>query len=493
MGDDVKRGVMVCLYPPRELANRHALPYGEAPEGMHVTIAYLGHTEDIDHDALLRAIGGMASRDPFEARISGHARFTGGEEDVLVALVDAPELEKLRNEVIVAVAIEGITPPSEHGFTAHMTLAYMDPQALAPVTRIENEPVPFSSLWVVYGEEKTEFPFRDENAEAIRPYARTAYAQGWAASGGPMTDRVKAGCIAVMDMCAEHWDQPDILEVAIHLGQLEGAWASVFARRDKLLAEYTEKIRSIWQRLTKDLDVQGAVWLLQRELGVDEADAEWLRKAKAAARAIAVRLLEWLPGTTAWQDLRDAMRQLLAASQAEGYAGAIGVAASEQDMAGYEFDIAFEHAYEALINTGDVWAEGDGWLSRMLGDAAGEFGRIVGTMAADGAPYEDIVAAAGDLLGEDETAVSFIVDWAMSYGLSKGALDLYRSEGVQYVTWMTVGDNTVCPVCEQHGQDSPFPIDDFPDMPAHPRCRCVPSAEFTLTPDYGGYFGQEDG
>lgn len=491
MSDDVKTGVMVCLYPPRELANKHALPNGEAPEDMHVTIAYLGKVDKIDHDALLRAIGDMASRDPFEARISGHARFTGGEQDVLVALVDAPEIEKLRNEVVVAVAIEGITPPSEHGFTAHMTLARMDPQALAPVTRIENEPVPFSSLWVVYGPERTEFPFRDPNAEAIRPYARTAYAQGWAASGGPMTERVKAGCVAVMDMCADHWDQPNVLEVAIHLGQLEGVWATIFDRREKLMAKYTEKIRGIWQELTKHFDVRGSIWLLRNELGTNEADADWLRKAKAAARAIATRLLEWLPGTTAWQDLREAMREVVAASQAEGYAGAIGASAAEQDMAGFDFDIAFNHAYDALINDGAVWAESDGWLSRMLADAASDFGRVVGNMAADGAPYEDIVAAAGDILGDtvaDEGVISFIVDWAMSYGLSKGALDLYRSEGVQYVTWMTAGDGRVCPICEKNGEDSPFLISDFPDMPAHPRCRCVPAAEVNLTPDYGGFF-----
>lgn len=116
---------------------------------------------------------------------------------------------------------------------------------------------------------------------------------------------------------------------------------------------------------------------------------------------------------------------------------------------------------------------------------------MLGNLAAQDASYEDMVSAASQVLADtvtDEGTVGFIVDWAASAGMSRGALDLYRSEGVEYVTWMTAGDGRVCPSCEQRGQDSPFPIADFPDMPAHPLCRCVASAEFTLTSDYGGYF-----
>ena len=67
----------------------------------------------------------------------------------------------------------------------------------------------------------------------IAPYARTAYAQGWAASGGPMTGRVKAGCIAAVEHAIEHADDPHILEVMLHLGKLEGAWALIYQRREE--------------------------------------------------------------------------------------------------------------------------------------------------------------------------------------------------------------------------------------------------------------------
>jgi 2'-5' RNA ligase len=483
---------MVALYPDLEVAQRYAITGGLEPEKMHVTMAYLGLADDVDKAAVQRALASLPVREPFTAQISGHARFTGGEEDVLVALVDSPHIEQLRADLIQALEKQGVSIPRDHGFTPHMTITYMDEQALTPVVRLEPADARFGSVWLKHGKTKTEYPFGDPAAEAIRTYARTAYAQGWAASGGPMTDSVRAGCVAAMDLCSEHAHDPDILEVAIHLGQLEGVWAKVFARRFKLMEEHAAQVEAVWRTAVRTVDVHGAVAVLRQQLGVTEADdaQDKLRKAKQAARELALRVLAWLPGTSEWQTLRDAMRQIVTTGRAEGYADAIEVAAAEQHVLGYDFEIAFQHAYDALINLGDVWADADVWLQRMLGRAADQFGRVLGELAAADASYQDMVDAATsilDLTAEDADAVEFTVDWALSTGFSRGALDLYRSEGVELVTWMTAGDARVCVLCEQHGIDSPFLISDFPEMPAHPRCRCVASAEFSVAP-YDGFF-----
>lgn len=485
--------VMVALYPSAEVAGRYAMTGGLPAEDLHVTMAYLGRTEDVDRDALLAAVKSLPPRQPFMATVAGHGRFTGGEQDVLVLLMDSPELERLRSDLLSTLAGQGIEVPSEHGFTAHMTLTYMDEQALMPLLRVPADMVEFGAVWVKYGDEKVPFLFEGDGAsETIRSYARTAYAQGWAASGGPLTDGVHAGCVAVMDMASRWCDRPEVLEVALHLGHLEGVWATVFERRMKLFAEQTRIMKRLWRELTKDVDVAGAVTILRQQVGLSEAiDRDWLRRVKAAARAVAQRILQWLPGTTAWQTIRDAMRNLVVASRAEGYADAVGVAASEQHLLGYDFDLAFQHAYDALENLGDTWAQSDAWLERMLGGVADEFGRTLGDLAAQGAEYSQMVAAGLDVLQDtvvDEGVVGFMVDWAASAGLSRGALDLYRSENVEQVSWLTAGDGRVCPVCEDYESESPYLISDFPDMPAHPRCRCVAYAEFTLSSDYGGYF-----
>lgn len=325
--------------------------------------------------------------------------------------------------------------------------------------------------------------------DPIASYARTAYAQGWAASGGPMTDAVKAGCIAAVQMCIEHADTPGILEVAIHLGHLEGVWAQVFHRRLDLIKQYGDALTPLWKQAVSGLDVEGIVETFRQQLGLSEAfDPEFIRKAKTLARELAMRIMAWLSGKTIWQQLRDAMRAVLVAGQAEGYASALAVAASQKTVLGFEFDVAFKHAYEALSNLGQIWADADAWLTRVVGRAADDLGRTLGNMVAYGASYEDMVQSARDVLDmQSSDAVSFIVDWALSTGLSQGALNLYRSEGVQRVSWLTAGDDRVCPTCEQNGENSPFPIDEFPTMPSHPLCRCVASAELDLA-DYGAFF-----
>jgi hypothetical protein len=318
--------------------------------------------------------------------------------------------------------------------------------------------------------------------DAIRPYARTAYAQGWAQSGGPMSQRVQAGCLVAMDICAENWDSPGVLEVAIHLGRLEGVWARVFARRFAAMEDYTVRVRKVWRSAVADFDVRGAVALYRQALGLSETaeDPDWVRRAKREARDAAMRLLAWMPGTDSWQKLRDLMREVIRTARAEGYVDALAAASTAEQHLNFAWDIAFRHAYDALENDTALWAESDTWLNRMLGRSADEFGLTLGNLAAQGADYSQMLAAAVDVLQdtvEERDTVGFIVDWAMSFGMSKGALDLYASEGVRNVTWMTAGDGRVCPTCERYGEESPYPIMDFPSMPAHPLCRCVASAE----------------
>lgn len=487
---DYSGHAMVALYPGEKAVAQYAITGGLEPGKMHVTMAYLGLAEEVDKEAVDKALASLPARQPFTAKVSGHARFTGGDEDVLVALVDSPDIEQLRIDLLEALDKQGVSIPRDHGFTPHLTIAYMDAQALSPIIRLEPGELKFDAVWLKHGKAKTSYPFEDPAAEAIRTYARTAYAQGWAASGGPLTDRVKAGCIAAMDLCCENAHDPRILEVAIHLGQLEGVWAKVFARRFKLMDEQTQMLIPIWRKAMAASDIEGAVTRLRQRLGLGENDEEQ-RRDQQAARELAMQMLSWLPATQEWQELRNAMRQLLATGQAEGYADAIDIAAAEQHILGYDFNIAFQHAYDALANLGETWAESDVWLQRMLERSADQFGRTLAQLAADGASYQDMIDAATSVLdmeAEGADAVEFTVDWALSTGFSRGALDLYRSEGVELVTWMTAGDARVCIQCEQNGIDSPFPIAEFPSLPQHPLCRCVASAEFSVLPAYSGFF-----
>src|SRR5213596_2051592 len=101
---------MVALYPPSDVAEALAIDGGLSPEKLHVTIAYCGLADDVDADALRKAAASLTERQPITAAISGHARFTGGEQDVIVAIVDAPELDDLRRDALAALQERGVDP-----------------------------------------------------------------------------------------------------------------------------------------------------------------------------------------------------------------------------------------------------------------------------------------------------------------------------------------------------------------------------------------------
>ncbi|HSS39368.1 MAG TPA: 2'-5' RNA ligase family protein [Polyangia bacterium] len=491
---DYSDGTMLAIYPPPDIAAALALPGGLDPNDLHVTVAYTGTTADTDaQDLIAAALDAARTLGPFTAHVSGSARFTGGEQDVLVALIDAPELEDLRRATLDALAAHGIEVPRQHGYTPHLSRIYLEPDEPDPAGRLAPLTFLVGSLSVVHGAVRADIPLntKAERAQArFAARAREAYAEGWARSGGPMTERVRAGCTAAVAMACEHRHEPGVLEATLKLGSLEGVWALVYRRRDELIAKHAAAMQSAWRDATAALDAHALVREVRAALGLEEsADQGAVQRAKQAARDAALRLLAWLPATAAWQTLRDTMRAALRSGRAEGAAGAIAIAGEAAGRIGIDFDLAFQDAYDALANLGQLWADADGWLAKTVGRAADEMGRALGDLAANGAGYGEMLdAASGILDGADGDAVAFVTDWALSTGLGQGALSLYAGEGVAEASWISAGDGRVCPVCQDNEDNSPYLLGDFPSLPGHPRCRCAATAEWALPASYSRYF-----
>jgi 2'-5' RNA ligase len=157
---DYSGSCMIALYPPPDVAEQLAIPGGLAADEIHLTVAYTGDCADVDQFTLVAAASALAGRQPAAATISGHARFTGGDNgDVIVALVDSPMLDALRRSAVDALASRGIATPSEHGFTAHMSICYLNPGDPDPVGRLEPLPVTFDGISAEYGTQRWTFPF----------------------------------------------------------------------------------------------------------------------------------------------------------------------------------------------------------------------------------------------------------------------------------------------------------------------------------------------
>lgn len=469
---DYSGSAMLALYPDAAAVAALVQPGALDPAQLHVTLVYTGDAADTDPEALNLAAKTLAGRPPLTAQISGLARFAGGESDVLVALVDSPDLEDLRRAATDHCARTGIAAPREHGYTAHCTLMYLAPGDPAPLHRLPPLPVTFAAVSAVHGDTRTDYPFTAP-AETQASLARAAYATGWARSGGPMTDRVKAGCTAAMHLAQQCGHAPGVLEVALKLGALEGAWALVYQRREQQIRDHAAAANAAWRSALTRGRLADAVADLRRRLGLAEdrqSDADRDRRIRDAAAAAAAAMLQLLPGRPAWQQLRRALRDALAAGQAEGIVGAVAIAAEQTDRVGLDWDLAFEHAYAALDNLELLWGQADGWLGRMLERATTDLGRALADAARSDTGYEQMLADAMDALGSDDVdAVSFIVDWAMTEAQRRGALDLYASEGVARVDWLTAGDARVCAACEDNEANGPYAPSDYPALP-HPRC-----------------------
>lgn len=154
---------MICLVPPPALADGlrvQPVPgvAPEAPGDVHLTLLYYpaGFTDAAATDRALRMFA--AARQPLTGTISGLARFSADAQDgdPLVVLPDVPGLPDLRHALIAAAPIGW---SDTHGFTPHMTVAYMAPDVVPPVRRVTPRPVTFDSLWVWSAGERRRYRF----------------------------------------------------------------------------------------------------------------------------------------------------------------------------------------------------------------------------------------------------------------------------------------------------------------------------------------------
>lgn len=255
--------------------------------------------------------------------------------------------------------------------------------------------------------------------------------------------------------------------VTVNLSQLEGEWKPVFERRLKLLEDGIAAVTRVWKPLVPDV-----TGMVRAALGMSETIAP--DPAAVAAGLVAFSELE------SNQALIDALAEWIRRAYAEGWTGALGQAAHNAGAVGFDFDLAFTDAYEALASLGEINAQALATLQATVTGTVNDLGRLLGQMVANGATYDELVAAAEDLLS-NASSVSYWVDVALSAGMSQGALNLYTSEGVATADWITAGDQRVCAECESNEEGNPWTISDgMPVPPQHGRCRCAITTSQTI-------------
>ncbi len=471
---------MIALHPDAGLAGRLAIDGGEPAGDLHCTVVYTGRTADVDEQALRATVENLLGREPVDATINGVARFSGAtvdDPDAVVLLVDSPALEVLRRDALAALADYGIEPPLNHGFTAHMTISYVDPDADMPLVRVDPIETTFTTLAMEYGDERVEYSFA--GAASTAEAARQSYVSGWAASGGPLTDRVRAGCIAAAELAETDPHRVGVAEATLRLGHMEGTWAAIFDRRDRLHDRTWAAVLAAWLAFVKDVDADQVVADVQSAAaGRDNSGDTRAALVPLVAGYVlgALRAASTSGSTdtpTAWDDLRAATQAGIASAHAEGAANAAALAADRAGGIGFDHDTAHTDALSAVADRDDTWSAADVALHTALAATATMAARRLVAMAPDDdTDAESLGRELGDVLDAGaalRVEVINVIDTAFAASMWR----LYQLSGVTSVNLITAGGGKVCPICVAAEERNPYGLFDSPVLPEHPRCRCV--------------------
>ena len=167
-------GLLIAAWLDPDLASRLAIPGGEPADALHLTLCYCGDAAEISDVAIGRALDRVAwaaeGTAPLTGQIAGLGRFNASPssdgKDVVYANVDVPGLDRLRYMIAEMLESAGCPPMTNHGYTPHVTLAYIDAGADMPLQRIETMPIVINSIWLSVGDRRTEIPLT--NGEPIK-------------------------------------------------------------------------------------------------------------------------------------------------------------------------------------------------------------------------------------------------------------------------------------------------------------------------------------
>lgn len=168
-------GVMIGLFLSPADATALAIPDGEPPDELHVTLAYLGDSKELtDRDVLERVVSRYAQGKPvLQGVVSGTGVFTGGMDgDVLWLHFDSGELPAFRQGLVETLDKAGFPVKAEHGFTPHITLMYAPAIDVVPQIADGRE-LTFDRLTLAWGGKRTEYPLgggkmkETENKEVV--------------------------------------------------------------------------------------------------------------------------------------------------------------------------------------------------------------------------------------------------------------------------------------------------------------------------------------
>jgi 2'-5' RNA ligase len=467
-------GVMLAFMLAPDDAKQLAIPDGEPAEDLHVTLAFLGDSSELGDEqlaALKSDVSEFTKSAPIvTGKISGIGRFTSvpeGEKTPVYASVDAPLLPEFRQGLVEAIA-DSCPANTEHGYTPHCTLAYIDADEPMPVESVPALDLTFDSLCLAIGDERTFYPLHLPESTPPEPTDRT-----WRDALAGMTyDRVLANVRAKAE--EKETKKPTRQEIADNLAEKMAARFRATKIKDQTIRNIMTSLTNR-NRLRHNARIKHELATAIRALIAKRDDPlkDLTPAQRAALKAeIADMLSDDIPDED--DDLTDDITD--ARTDAYNTGGQDGL--DKININGFDFNLT-NAARIAVIATLAVKA--CGFIQNTTRD---QLATAILNAMEDGGDANTIKLTVDVRLIDMADARSFgIGQFETDQSYFFGVKDVWALNGIPEKVWVTSGDPdphagaSGATPCRDNAYASPIPIDDtFPSgddiPPAHSRCVC---------------------
>lgn len=174
-GSDLKQSMIAFYLPESEALSLYSYARSIAqttdnvilssPEEYHLTLCYLGETDYETFERLSEILPKFSqTHDAIRGKIQGIGRFFNEESDgsnAFYASFDGVELPTLREDLINFLKRYNVTFPQNHGFTPHITLAYIDKDSPTPPLDFPFIDMTFSEIVLAWGDYRIKYHLED--------------------------------------------------------------------------------------------------------------------------------------------------------------------------------------------------------------------------------------------------------------------------------------------------------------------------------------------
>ena len=303
-------------------------------------------------------------------------------------------------------------------------------------------------------------------------FARTAFVNGYALyDEPPLMDRAKTACTIGASILAETMD-PEVLRFIESTGEVEGLYAQVYKRRDRMWMKYDRAIKRWAKMLSLSTDQELLGDTVQRHINAGTTTKERREAVRSGVLVFLIQSLRDLEDLAG--NAHDLLAQAEAEAKAEGSAAAGAMLAQVNKHKVPDIGANAAKSLKELHASRDYGKNAAAALKSVLGGIAGDVAIASVAAEANGASQEDQNAAAFAAVGAGVGA-SFYTDSYIHAAFAAAMLALFSSaeeSPTGMVNFTTVGDERVCPECLAAEDNNPYLPADAPPIPLHGECRC---------------------